>query len=139
MSEVDLNLPVVPCSARGGATSIRPPAEEEKLRSKSKEKKHKNKKQHKHKKEKKVEKEETQRLPLLFDSSSLTLCSFVPQKKKHKKHKHKGKEQKKRSKKEASDSSSEDSDEDAEGDAVSTEELLRRSEVTSVRVSCVGE
>ncbi|KAM8762697.1 G patch domain-containing protein 1 isoform 2-T2 [Acanthopagrus schlegelii] len=86
-------------NARGGATSIHPPAEEEKPRNKSREKKHKNKKQHKHKKEKK---------------------------KKHKKHKHKGKEQKKRSEKEASDSSSEDSDEDAEGDAVSTEELLRR-------------
>lgn len=136
---MDFTLSVVPCSARGGATSIHPPAEEEKPRNKSREKKHKNKKQHKHKKEKKVGKEETQWLLLLFGSSSLTSCSFVPQKKKHKKHKQKGKEQKKRSKKEASDSSSEDSDEDAEGDAVSTEELLRRSEVTSVSVSCVRE
>nr|XP_020495815.1 G patch domain-containing protein 1 isoform X2 [Labrus bergylta] len=85
--------------SRGGATSIRSPAEEEKLSKRSKDKKHKNKKQHKHKKEKK--------------------------KKKHKKHKHKGKQQKK-SKKETSDSSSEEDSDGGEPEQVSTEELLKR-------------
>lgn len=55
---------------------------------------------------------------------------FFHQKKKHKKHKHKGKQQQQtKNKKEASDSSSEDSDD--EDGQVSTEELLKRSEVTS--------
>ncbi|KAM3877449.1 G patch domain-containing protein 1 [Diretmus argenteus] len=108
-----------PSSAFRGTSSLTSPRKEEKPSRRSKEK-HKAKKQHKHKKEKK--------------------------KKKHKKHKHKGKQQKKskkeasdsssekqqKSQKEASDSSSEDSDQDGDpkgGDA-STEELLKRSEVT---------
>ncbi|MEQ2217344.1 hypothetical protein XENOCAPTIV_006259 [Xenoophorus captivus] len=113
---------------RGGATSTYPPQEDERTSRKSKEKKHKNKKL-KHKKEKKVEERElkfTEQLLLL--TLAQILCLFL-QKKKHKKHKHKGKQQLK-SKKEESGSSSQDSKEDEEDVQISTDELLRRSEVT---------
>lgn len=65
----------------------------------------------------------------LFDSSGLTSQWFyLLQKKKHKKHKHKAKQQKKKE----TDSSDEDSDEDSDGEDahVTTDELLKRSEVT---------
>ncbi|PWA22161.1 hypothetical protein CCH79_00020383 [Gambusia affinis] len=90
----------------------------------SKEKKQKKKKQ-KHRKEKKVEEDEEERASA---PAGLTLSfSLFLQKKKHRKHKAK---QQKKSREEESSSS-----EDGEGIQPSTDDLLRRSEVTeSVRV-----